>query len=146
MIRFHLLLAFSIILFPFAAVSAENCLDCHGKKGMPGFMDPKVFSESVHGVFTCTKCHVSIASYPHGKVAKVNCGICHFLGREGAPTEKARAYKMSVHNRVSPVGQNMVPTCQTCHGSHFIYPSSDTRSATRRQNIPALCSKCHSRE
>ena len=137
---------FAIIMFPFLAISGENCRDCHSQKGMPGFIDQKAFSESVHGVFLCTKCHVNIASYPHGKVAKVSCGICHFLGTDGAPTEKAQEYKMSVHNRISPVGQNVVPTCQTCHGSHYIYPASDGRSATRRQNIPALCSQCHPRE
>jgi len=146
MTRYSLLLAFALILCPFVAVSGESCRDCHGQKGMPGFIDPAAFSESVHGVFACTRCHVSISSYPHGKVAKVNCGICHFLGTDSAPMEQAREYKMSVHNRISPLGQNVAPTCQTCHGSHFIYPSSDRRSATRRQNIPALCSQCHSRE
>jgi len=146
MIHFLLLFAFTVILFPFSAVSGENCRDCHGQRGVPGFIDQKAFSESVHGALLCTKCHISITSYPHGNVAKVHCGSCHFLARDGAPTEKAQEYKMSVHNRVSPIGQNVVPTCETCHGSHYIYPSGDRRSTTRRENIPALCSQCHPRE
>ncbi len=97
-------------------------------------------------MFECTKCHLSMTSYPHGSVARVNCGICHFLGRDGAPKEEAQQFKMSVHGRVNPLGKNVVPTCQTCHGSHYIYPASDTRSATRRQKVPALCSQCHPRE
>jgi len=145
MLRFHLLFAFAVIVLPFAAVSAENCSECHNQKGMPGFIDQKAFSESVHSVFLCTQCHIGITAYPHGTVAKVYCGICHFLSRDGAPAEKAQEYKVSVHNRISPVGQNVVPTCQTCHGSHYIYPAGDRRSATRRENIPALCSQCHPR-
>jgi hypothetical protein len=146
MIRIRILLAFAIVMIPLVAVSGENCRDCHAQKGMRGFVDPKTFSDSVHGAFLCTQCHLGIASYPHGRVAKVQCGICHFLGRNGAPKEQALEYKMSVHNRISPVGQNRVPACQTCHGSHDIYPSSDRRSATRREHIPALCSRCHPRE
>lgn len=146
MIRFLLPFAVAIIMVPSFAASGENCRDCHGQKGLPGFIDQEAFRESAHGIFHCTGCHLNIASYPHGTVAKVNCGVCHFPGRNGAPTEKAREYKLSVHNRISPVGRNAAPTCQTCHGSHYIYPATDSRSATRRQNIPALCSRCHPSE
>ena len=141
--RHLFLLVLTLILFPSFTLAEENCRDCHGQKGMPGFVNQQEFAQSVHGMFACTKCHISIASYPHGKVAKVSCGICHFLGTDGAPTEKAQEFKQSVHNRITPVGLNAAPSCQTCHGSHTIYPAGDKRSATRRQNIPALCSRCH---
>lgn len=141
--RHFLPLALTLILIPSFAAAGENCRDCHGQKGMPGFVSQQDFEQSAHGALFCVKCHINIGSYPHGKVAKVNCGICHFLGANGAPTAKAREYKLSVHNRISPVGQNAAPVCQTCHGSHYIYPAGDKRSATRRQNIPALCSRCH---
>jgi hypothetical protein len=146
MMRSRVLVAFVFFLIPVVAISGENCRDCHTQKGMPGFVDPGTFSESVHGAFPCTQCHLGISPYPHGRVAKVQCGICHFLGRNGAPKEEALEYKMSVHNHISPVGQNRVPSCQTCHGSHYIFRSSDRRSATRREHIPVICSPCHPRE
>ncbi len=77
---------------------------------------------------------------------KVNCGICHFLGREGAPREQAQQYKMSVHGRAVLAGNAAAPTCQTCHGSHYIYRSTDARSKTNRAKVPALCSSCHPKE
>ncbi len=61
--------AFAIVMLP-VVVSGENCLDCHGQKGTPRFIDQKAFSESVHGVFACTKCHISITSYPHDKTRR----------------------------------------------------------------------------
>jgi len=53
---------------------------------------------------------------------------------------------LSVHGRAASAGNTAVPTCQTCHGNHYIYPSADARSATNRQKIPALCSQCHPAE
>lgn len=140
------MLLFAVIMIASTAYAGDNCYSCHGQKGMPGHIDRSSFLGSVHGGIECTNCHLNLSPYPHGTVGKVNCGICHFLGSSGAPSVQARQFKLSVHNRIVPVGRNAVPVCQTCHGSHYIYPSSDKRSATRRQNIPALCSKCHPAE
>ena len=126
-----------------AAVAKEDCLSCHGQKGMQGFIDKNSFQQSVHGGLDCTKCHSGISAYPHGKVIRVNCGSCHFLGRDGAPREKAQDYKLSVHGQALQAGNAGAPNCQTCHGSHAIYRSTDERSRTRRQKVPALCSQCH---
>lgn len=133
------------ILFPFPshALASDACLGCHGQKGGNRYVDQALFVQSVHGSLACNKCHIDVSGYPHGKVLKVNCGICHFLGREGAPTEQAQEYKMSVHGRASAAGNAAAPTCQTCHGSHYIYPAADARSSTSRQKIPDLCSRCH---
>lgn len=110
---------------------------------MQGYIDKISFQQSVHGHLDCTKCHTGIISYPHGKVLKVNCGSCHFLGREGAPKEKAQEFKLSVHGRALQAGNTAAPNCQTCHGSHAVYRSSDERSMTSRQKVPQLCSQCH---
>jgi predicted CXXCH cytochrome family protein len=126
-----------------AAVAKDDCYSCHGQKGMQGYVDKKSFEQSVHGSLSCTKCHSGVASYPHGKVSRVNCGSCHFLGREGAPREKAQEFKLSVHGQAVAAGNTGAPDCQTCHGSHAVYPSSDERSSTYREKIPALCSQCH---
>ncbi len=144
----HLTLVFLLSCFLFASPAAakDSCYDCHGQKGMKPYVDKSAFEQSAHGHLACTKCHFDVSGYPHGKVSKVNCGACHFIGTEGAPKEQAQQFKLSVHNRVNAVGNSIVPTCQTCHGSHYIYPSADTRSSTNRQKIPALCSQCHPRE
>jgi len=141
-----IILAFACFTIPNIVLASDDCLSCHGQKGMPGFVDNKAFAGSVHALFTCTKCHINMSTYPHGKVAKVNCGICHFLGTDGAPTAQAKEYKLSVHGKSLASGNAGAPNCQTCHGSHYIYTSKDVRSTTRKQNIPTLCSKCHPRE
>ncbi|HUJ16455.1 MAG TPA: hypothetical protein VL197_00505 [Nitrospirota bacterium] len=143
-------LMFSSLMFSLAftavAVAKDDCYSCHVQKGMQGYIDKKSFEQSVHGGLDCTKCHVGMSAYPHGKVLKVNCGSCHFLGREGAPTEKALEYKLSVHGQALVAGNTAAPNCQTCHGSHYIFRSTDARSETRRENIPSVCSKCHPAE
>ena len=144
--RIILACVLTCIMLPSVSLAGNDCSSCHESKGMRGYVDGKAFQESVHGFFDCEKCHINIASYPHGKVARVNCGICHFLGRGGAPAKHARKFKQSVHNRITPVVGNSAPTCQTCHGSHYIYSAGDARSATRKDRIPALCATCHPRE
>jgi hypothetical protein len=146
MVRALLLVLITIFTITTAAVAKEDCLSCHGQKGMRGYVDRAAFEQSVHGRLDCIKCHLDVSGHPHRKVLKVNCGSCHFLGREGAPKEKAQEYKLSVHGKAITAGNMGAPNCQTCHGSHYIYRSTDARSETRRENIPALCSKCHPTE
>lgn len=129
-----------------AAFAKDDCYSCHGQKGMRGYVDKTSYEQSVHQRIECTKCHLGMASYPHEHVARVNCGICHFLGSEGAPRAQARQYKLSVHGRALASGNAGAPACQTCHGSHYIFPSTDARSKTGREKIPALCSACHARQ
>jgi hypothetical protein len=140
------LLILAFLFVPSPAFSKDSCYDCHGRKGTKRFVERERIEQSVHGHLDCVKCHVDVTGVPHKETAKVNCGICHFLGREGAPTEKARDYKLSVHGRATASGNSAAPTCQTCHGSHYILPSGDARSATYRSKIPELCSRCHPAE
>lgn len=144
----HLIPAFILFCFmiPSPAHAKDSCYDCHGQKNAKRYVDRTLFEQSVHGFIECAKCHIDISGFPHKNAAKVNCGICHFLGREGAPAEKALEYKLSVHGRASAAGNASAPTCQTCHGSHYIFPPADTRSATRKSKIPELCSQCHPQE
>ncbi len=133
---------------PFLSLAASNdtCYNCHGQKGSSGYVDRALFENSVHGSLSCMTCHAGISGYPHHRIPKVSCGSCHFLGKEGAPSKQALEYQLSVHGRVNAVGRFVVPTCQTCHGYHYIYPSSDPRSSTNKQKIPQLCSMCHPKE
>jgi hypothetical protein len=146
MIRTLLAVLIFSLTITVAAVAKDDCQSCHGQKGMKGYIDKASFEQSVHGRIDCTKCHAGMAAYPHGKVLKVNCGSCHFLGREGAPKEQAQEYKLSVHGQAVAAGNGGAPNCQTCHGSHYIYLSTDPRSRTNKEKIPALCSSCHPAE
>jgi hypothetical protein len=135
------------LLMSSLALSAEQCLDCHGQKGMPGYVDRTLFEQSVHSPLSCTQCHQGVSSYPHNKnIAKVNCGSCHFTGKNGAPQTQGQQYELSVHGKAAAAGNPSVPVCQTCHGSHYIFPSADARSMTNRKKIPTLCSSCHPSE
>ncbi len=135
-----------VILYASPVFSKETCIDCHGQKGSSGYVDQTLFEQSAHGFLGCGKCHSDITGYPHEKISKVNCSTCHFLGKEGAPYKQAREYRLSIHGQAGAAGKFVIPTCRTCHGYHYIYPSSDTRSSTHRQKIPKLCSACHPRE
>jgi hypothetical protein len=146
MLRFFLAITLASIITPSVALSGDDCRICHSRKGTSGFVDTISLEKSVHAGLSCSNCHISISPYPHGRVAPVNCGICHFLGKDGAPTEQAREFKLSVHGQALVAGNEATPRCQTCHGSHAIYPSVDERSKTHRTKIPALCSKCHPRQ
>lgn len=143
MIRAILTSIFACILLPTLAYSLDNCYSCHGQKSPRTYVDRAIFDRSVHGALTCNRCHTTKASYPHGAASKVNCGICHFLSWKGVSTATARDYKQSVHGRAAQAGNAAAPDCQTCHGSHAIFPSNDPRSTTRKELIPALCSTCH---
>lgn len=113
---------------------------------MPGSTSIRELDRSVHKGIGCAKCHIDVSGYPHGRVGAVECGICHFLGRDNAPREQALAYKLSVHGAAARLGKKNAPGCQTCHGSHAIFPSAEERSATHKLRVPALCGTCHSAE
>lgn len=144
--RFIMMIIMLCFMVPVYSVAQDECTSCHFTKGMKPFVDRSAFEQSVHGFLPCTKCHLGISGYPHQNVIKVNCGICHFLGRDGAPRAQAQDFKQSVHNRITAVGTARVPTCQTCHGTHAMLPSSNPKASTHRRNIPALCSPCHPAE
>ncbi|MGD1075866.1 MAG: hypothetical protein ABR903_07285 [Thermodesulfovibrionales bacterium] len=147
---FPSLLIFLVIFFfssaPALAANVELCDSCHGQTGMSAFVDKTVLESSVHGKLECVSCHLEISDYPHKKGTRVNCTYCHFPGKLGAPTASAKAYELSVHGNAVKKGNTAAPSCQTCHGDHDVFKSTDERSKTTRQKIPSLCAKCHSRE
>ena len=130
-------------LVPSLTYSQERCLSCHTQKDTIFYVDKGLYDVSSHGNVSCISCHLNIVDYPHRQVSRVMCGICHFLGTRGAPEKEAGEYALSVHGKAVRAGDNKVPDCQTCHGSHYIFPSRDDRSQTVRRNIPSLCSGCH---
>jgi predicted CXXCH cytochrome family protein len=133
-----------IVLSMFSAAFAkDDCYTCHGQQGMTGYVDKNIFKQSVHNKFTCGNCHTGFTGYPHKRKSALDCSSCHATGLSGAPMAQALKYQQSVHSKARLSGNPAAPKCQTCHGSHYIFRSTDNRSLTRKENIPALCSRCH---
>ncbi|MDO8490726.1 MAG: cytochrome c3 family protein [Dehalococcoidia bacterium] len=96
----------------------------------------QVFSEGNQWAPTCVDCHgahnVARAGQPRSGVSQT-CSACH--------QEVTEAYVGSVHGAALEEGNADVPSCTDCHRSHDI---SDPRTASFRQETPALCVQCHS--
>ena len=126
----------------------DECLACHGDKGLTGtragktesrFVDPKKFAASVHAGFGCTGCHADLAGkdLPHDTpLAKVQCGTCH--------TTEQEQHARSLHGKAVAHGDPLAPRCVNCHGNHDILPVKDKRSAVAPLNVPFVCGRCHS--
>ncbi len=144
--------------FATAAYAQEDvrCLSCHGKPGfrktLPSgqvlelFVDPNLLRLSVHKDKHCVDCHADVSEVPHPTTPQpVNCRRCHYNGNtSGAPQlAKYLEFERSVHGKALAAGNPKAPTCQDCHGGHFILPGSDLRSRVFRTNIPQVCGTCH---
>ncbi|GAB4390589.1 MAG: hypothetical protein Kow0025_23670 [Thermodesulfovibrionales bacterium] len=134
--------AFSLLFFlsPAALAAQDTCLQCHGREGAVGYVDGERFAKSVHGRLGCSQCHRDAQVYPHGEVGKADCGDCHYTGELGAPQAPARSYAQSVHASLEGG-----PTCETCHGTHYVLSPSNPEARTYRANVPRLCFMCHVR-
>jgi thiosulfate reductase cytochrome b subunit len=122
-----------------AAPTEAECILCHGvaslrsSRGEILFIDPKRFSESVHGKmgFTCASCHEGITSInpdkrvPHRVGIEPKCPECH--------QKENRTYSRSRHAEISK------KICYSCHNPHYSI-SFHQMSGHDRQRI---CLKCH---
>lgn len=118
----------------------EECLACHGDKGLSRevggkaqslYTDAAKLQASVHGSLSCAACHAGAGEVPHApKLPAVACESCH--GPE------ADIYRTSAHGLARAKGNGAAATCQACHGTHEI------------QRIkafdPRWCQGCHGAE
>ncbi len=125
---------------------ADDCAACHedgrrtGKRepGLPPPFDAAALRASPHADLECKGCHTDLAGKepPHAeKLEKVDCGMCH-------PDEQSR-HDESLHGRAIKRGDNLAPSCKTCHGSHNVLRPSDPRAPVSRMEVPRLCGGCH---
>ncbi|UCE41566.1 MAG: cytochrome c3 family protein [Candidatus Aminicenantes bacterium] len=140
-IIFPLLLSFAV------AQSNEDCETCHSDPELTArrqgrtismYVDFKRYSDSVHKDSDCIDCHqdADVEEFPHPEVLeKVNCGMCHDVADE--------EFYAGIHGRALRRGAPYAPTCNECHGEHYILPPTDVQSRTYKMNIPVLCGKCH---
>lgn len=144
------ILFFSLLLF--AGVKNSTCLDCHADKEsavkdlgngktVSVYVNPKVFSHSVHADLSCTDCHTDLENlteddFPHKEnLKKVNCGDCH--------DDVASDFEHSAHFKALKKGNKLAPSCVSCHGTHNILSPEDKKSPTNKSNVVKLCGKCH---
>jgi len=125
----------------------EDCLVCHGDKGLSTerdgktvslFVDGDKFKSSIHGtMFTCVDCHTDLKSSPHeSQPAKVQCATCH--------ADQQAVYDRSFHAKAIVAGDGKAARCVDCHGSpHELLPASDPNSRVSHLNIPKTCGSCH---
>jgi len=151
-----------------------RCANCHAKKEMMqkyGSHLPTnqldLLKVSVHGklsttgkekIVQCITCH-----YAHGIVPVKNptslvyplnipntCGKCHSNAKymqtynPSLAVDQDAKYRTSVHGMLNAKGDPKPAECASCHGSHGIRATADTKSQVYALNIPETCSKCHS--
>lgn len=126
-----------------------QCEKCHadrqflaGKaKGAKGdsvlFVPDTLLRDSRHRTLVCADCHAGYNDgYPHVAVAAVSrqCQSCH--------EEQGAAYHRSIH-APNFDAKGDAPTCVSCHSSHRVLGSDDSRSPTYPLNVARLCGSCH---
>jgi formate dehydrogenase gamma subunit len=143
--------------------TAENlipgkCTECHAQevKDLASSIHGQVAKHGDHDAPKCVSCHgpihaVKASSEADSTVARKNladtCAKCHsdfgFLSRHNIPVaHPVASYKASVHGRAVALGKDAA-TCSSCHGSHGIYPATDTRSQVNHWKVPETCGQCH---
>jgi cytochrome b subunit of formate dehydrogenase len=105
---------------------------------IPVHLDAKVYAASVHGELDCVMCHQDLAEaeLPHEEdVEPVDCGTCH--------DQVAEDQHRSLHGLAAARGDDLAPSCVTCHGSHEILSHTNPDAPTSIMQIPQLCGRCH---
>ncbi|MGB7062231.1 MAG: cytochrome b/b6 domain-containing protein [Candidatus Zixiibacteriota bacterium] len=143
-----ILLIFLVVPKAFAQ-SVENCMMCHADESLTKedstgkeislFVDQSAFEQSVHGMFSCTGCHLGVkAEYHETSLEPASCGMCH--------AEADKLYQAGYHARKRREGVADAPICGDCHGYHNIRGVDDEEDQAYRGNQPKMCGQCHGRE
>ncbi|RMD58724.1 hypothetical protein D6833_12535 [Candidatus Parcubacteria bacterium] len=107
---------------------APVCTDCHGEHEVRSPQDP---NSPVHPL----------------RVSKTTCERCHasqlITEQFGLPADRVRTFEQSYHGLAIKAGSLSAANCASCHGIHFILPSSDPRSTVNPANLQNTCGKCH---
>jgi len=127
------------------SVANQDCLNCHGRTNLKSadgrsmFVDVVQLQNSVHSKISCSQCHnmvnPSLVRPCTGITSKVDCSICH--------ANEGDQYKQSIHGQLYAKNDPNAPTCEECHGSHYVLSNKNPASPIFHTNIPTLCGKCH---
>ncbi len=135
-----------------------TCGECHKEIA-------KVYKESVHGdavragvkdAPVCVDCHgehlILGPKNPDSPVNVANvsaetCGRCHSSARMAKlydlPADRVPSYAESYHGLAMKGGKLTAANCDSCHGIHNIFRSSDPRSTVNAANLGKTCGQCH---
>lgn len=107
---------------------APKCWDCHGKHNILPSDNPasQVYFQNLPN--TCGDCHEAKKA---GKRAKLR------------PARVLKDYWMGVHGKMVAAGNDMAPTCNTCHPAHSIRKRIDPQSTIYKLNVSVTCGNCH---
>ena len=107
---------------------APVCTDCHGIHSIKSHLDPNspVNAQNLARL-TCSRCHEGVR-------------LSQETGVEGS---RASTYLASYHGLANERGSQVVANCASCHGTHYILPSSDPRSTINSANLVKTCGQCH---
>lgn len=103
------------------------CTDCHNEHDIlsPQNLKSNVYATKVAEV--CSRCHDNVA----------------LSRRYGFLTSRLKTYNETFHGTAAKFGESRVANCASCHGFHSVRPSSDPKSLTHPDNLPATCGQCH---
>lgn len=140
----------------------KACLECHSKpdqtmvrdgKEISVHVDGKTYSESVHGIIGCERCHAEVGP-EHAKDPKKPLNLP--TGRELAALKSEgcvkchagiyqESYEQSFHGIAVEHGDLRAATCVDCHGTHNILPARNAESMVAPANVAKTCSTsgCH---
>ena len=123
--------------FSLYEATQNACKGCHNEQATKAMnsVHQQTLDAGNHNAAMCADCHNPHYSEVVAGRAEVPdvCARCH--------SEIAATYKASVHGAaLIGEGNPDVPNCISCHGLHDI---QDPRTVEFRNNIPLLCSKCH---
>jgi cytochrome b subunit of formate dehydrogenase len=107
---------------------APVCTDCHGIHSIKSHNDPNSPAAAQNlSRDTCARCHEGVR-----------------LSQEfGIPGNRVTSYFDSYHGLAAQGGSMIAANCSSCHGVHYILPSSDSRSSINPAHLDATCGKCH---
>ncbi|MBO8144013.1 MAG: cytochrome c family protein [Thermodesulfobacterium sp.] len=128
------------------AKSENSCLRCHSVKRLPKvlsngekmdlYVDREKFSNSVHGDFSCTDCHIDIDTSTHPRPIKIESKLAY------AKEVSQNCVNCHMEDSLSPIHQGILKegklSCAECHGSHYITPVSQLKEKSEK------CLRCHS--
>jgi len=129
-----------------AEITARFELSIHGLAAANGIVDSPI----------CTDCHgehrILAVGEEGSPVSATNipirvCGPCHsdlrLSEKYGLDADQVPSYEDSFHGLAARGGVQKVANCASCHGVHYILPSSDPDSDIHPDNLAETCGKCH---
>ncbi len=114
--------------------AAELCANCHddAQTALAGGAHAPLASEGRAG---CVQCHGAPHTIRKAGDALENCDTCH--------ETVVALQRASLHGKAHAKGDQLAPTCVTCHGKHKVVPHTDPSSPVAVMNVPLLCGSCH---